>query len=599
MVTYEYTICSLYIGVLVYLTWIGYCGSSHTAYDYTVTRGDTNQYIVALSYGSTFISTAAIVGFGGVAAWIGNSMLWLAFLNIAVGIVFAFKVLAEPTNALRKRYSASTFAELMAAKYQSRAIRVAIACVIALFMPLYAAAVIIGGTEFIVAYYQTDYNTTLIVLGLFTALYVIIGGLRSVILTDAFQAIIMFIAILMLFFLVADNAGGINLALSKLDHIWLATVEPLRSISINELSVGSADYVYKTSLNMGYQGWNSFPVFLSEGWLFLVTTIILGVGIGALAQPQLIVRFMITNDENKLQRALPVGVAFIFVVVGLMYLIGTLTNIWYYEHNGGLNALQSVGSIDKIIPDFITRSMPRWYSFIFLFCLISAAMSTLSSQFHTMGTTIGNDILAIITNGRYGYGINDIRVVTIISVGITIAICLLINHNAAIIARSTAMFFALCASMFLPLYIGALFYKKASKEGAIASMIIGGVITLFWLLFVHVFEAKGLGVCKYLFGIDTLPFGKWVYLNSIVVALPTSAIGYTWISHRTWCEKVLKEAIAKHPVDMVYINTRYEFPLVGVEGRLYMDCSEQAIYLWSNGEYRSTDYYDRNRPCIY
>lgn len=49
------------------------------------------------------------------------------------------------------------------------------------------------------------------------------------------------------------------------------------------------------------------PQFLSEGWLFIVTTITMGVGLGVLAQPQLVVRFMTVKSKNELNRGVLIG----------------------------------------------------------------------------------------------------------------------------------------------------------------------------------------------------------------------------------------------------------------------------------------------------
>ena len=49
-----------------------------------------NPIVMALSYGATFISASAIVGFGGVAAAFGMGIQWLCFLNMFVGVVIAF-----------------------------------------------------------------------------------------------------------------------------------------------------------------------------------------------------------------------------------------------------------------------------------------------------------------------------------------------------------------------------------------------------------------------------------------------------------------------------------------------------------------------------
>ena len=62
--------------VLIYLLMVGYVGyvawkRTSSSEDYMVAGRNTHPYIMALSYGATFISTAAIVGFGGVAGQFG------------------------------------------------------------------------------------------------------------------------------------------------------------------------------------------------------------------------------------------------------------------------------------------------------------------------------------------------------------------------------------------------------------------------------------------------------------------------------------------------------------------------------------------------
>ena len=83
---FENIIIILYLAVLGYLGFRGYKQTKSTT-DYLIAGRDTHPFIMALSYGATFISTAAIVGFGGVAAWLGNSLLWLTVFNIFIGIL--------------------------------------------------------------------------------------------------------------------------------------------------------------------------------------------------------------------------------------------------------------------------------------------------------------------------------------------------------------------------------------------------------------------------------------------------------------------------------------------------------------------------------
>jgi len=84
-----------YLMVTGYLGYLGY-QRTKTAADYLVAGRSANPIVMALSYGATFISTSAIVGFGGTAASLGMGVLWLTVLNIFVGIFIAFVFSATP-----------------------------------------------------------------------------------------------------------------------------------------------------------------------------------------------------------------------------------------------------------------------------------------------------------------------------------------------------------------------------------------------------------------------------------------------------------------------------------------------------------------------
>ncbi|MDJ0707621.1 MAG: hypothetical protein QNJ46_30460 [Leptolyngbyaceae cyanobacterium MO_188.B28] len=73
-----FTILLLYLIAVAYLGYLGY-RQTKTAKDYLVAGRSVHPLVMTLSYGATFISTAAIVGFGGVAGLFGLGLLWLVF----------------------------------------------------------------------------------------------------------------------------------------------------------------------------------------------------------------------------------------------------------------------------------------------------------------------------------------------------------------------------------------------------------------------------------------------------------------------------------------------------------------------------------------
>ena len=157
-----------YLLSLAYLGFLGYKKTTNTS-DYLVGGRQMNPIVMALSYGATFISASAIVGFGGVAAAFGMGIQWLCFLNMFVGVVIAFIFFGLRTRRMGAKLNVSTFPQLLGRHFRSRNIQVFIAAVIFIGMPLYAAVVMKGGAVFIEQIFQIDFNVSLLIFTLVIA----------------------------------------------------------------------------------------------------------------------------------------------------------------------------------------------------------------------------------------------------------------------------------------------------------------------------------------------------------------------------------------------------------------------------------------------
>jgi SSS family solute:Na+ symporter len=631
----EIILVVLYLTIIGYLGWLGW-RHTKTAADYMIAGRQVHPFVMALSYGATFISTSAIVGFGGVAGMFGMSLLWLTFFNIFVGIFIAFVFLAGPTRRMGHQLDAHTFPELLGRRYNSRFMQVFAGLIIFLFIPLYAAAVLIGGCAFIASQFAVPYNVALLVFSVIIAAYVIMGGLKGVMYTDALQGSIMFIGMLILLIATYVKVGGV--------------VEGHQQL----VELGKQPNIFG---GIGFKGWAEMPAFgwsaeetKYQLWWIVVSTITLGVGIGVLAQPQLSVRFMTVRSRKQLNRATLVGGLFILVMTGVAFTVGSLSNVYFmneevvegtltsvsgfgdspaewewviakeqrnlnlkpdgtkinpaigtneksvpaallhidtssdgeanvhliYKGYGKAAAITPAAEIEglvpgadpaslvgqrvrvmphataymraivrqmeknqqgeerivyqcmtsRIIPNYIGSAMPKWFGLVFLLTLLAAAMSTLSSQFHALGTAIGRDVVEQMT-GRHEASVNITRAGILIGIIIAVIISYLNPGGGFIIARATAIFFGLCASAFLPAFLGALFFRWVTKAGAIASMVAGFAVTAFWLLLVKEAEAAALGLVFLVTGGKPSIFaghGTLPVVDPIVVALPISII---------------------------------------------------------------------------
>ncbi|MCD4822156.1 MAG: sodium:solute symporter family protein [Methanococcoides sp.] len=492
----------IYLMIIFYLGLLGYKKTKEID-DYMVAGRSIHPYILALSYGATFISTSAIIGFGGAAGALGMGLLWLAVMNIVVGIFIAFVVFGKRTRRMGARLNAVTFPEFLGKRFQSRFIQGFSGAIIGIFMPLYAGIVLIGGARFLETTLGVNYDIAVLILAIIVAAYVITGGLIAVMYTDALQGAFMFIGMIVLLALTYIKLGGVTAA--------------------HEALSGMTGLVPESLVAGGHLGWTTMPAFGSPIWWTLVSTLVLGVGIGVLAQPQLAVRYMTVENDRALSRAVLVGGPFILMMTGVAFTVGALSNVYFQKTQGIIAVVAGKGNTDLIIPEYINSAMPELFVVLFMLTLLAAAMSTLSSQFHTMGTAIGHDFYReFIKKGDVGQTVN----ITRLGIALTIITSVILAYilPISIIARATAIFFGLCAAAFLPMYVGALFWKRMTREGAIASLLVGTAGSLFWLTFIHSKEAVPLGICKALFGVDTLLTGTWTVVDPIIVATPIAMI---------------------------------------------------------------------------
>ncbi|MEA5086302.1 MAG: sodium:solute symporter family protein [Methanocorpusculum sp.] len=485
---------------LVMIIGIGYYGYRRTkkVEDYMVAGRNTHPVIIALSYGATFISTSAIIGFGGTSAQYGMSLMWLTVLCIVVGVIIAFICMGKRIRRIGKDLGALTYPELLGKMYGSKKIIYATGAIFVAAMPLYTAAVLIGGARFIETTLGIPYMTALLGFAGVVALYVVIGGLMAVMYTDAVQGAIMLVGMGVLLVLTYIYLGGVTAANSALD------------------SMGSL--VPSTLSSMGMTGWTSMPEFGSPIWMTVITTLVLGVGVGVLAQPQLAVRFMTAKDGKSLNRAIPIGALFIVMMTGVAFTVGPLTNVYFMDTVGMLAIDAAGGNADSIIPLYINSAMPELFVIIFMLTLLSAAMSTLSSLLHTMGTTLGGDIFARMKGVRYSIRANQIGIVVMMIVSVILAVMM----PGSIIARATAMFMGLCTAALLPAFVHGITSKTPSYLAAKWSMTAGAGGWLLWAVFCHTAESKMLGICHALFGVDSLVSSPWCYLDPLVVGAALS-----------------------------------------------------------------------------
>jgi SSS family solute:Na+ symporter len=247
---------ALFAGIFFFIGYLGY-RKTKTAEDYFVAGRTMGALLVAFSYGATFISAVALIGFSGIASVYGHSILWLAFLNVFVGIFIAFVVYGLRTRKMGLSLEAMTLPELLGNRFNSVRIQQVSGLIIGVFMVAYTSAVFLAIASLFQVTFAIPYEICVVIFTLIVGIYLIVGGQYAVMWTHAVQAIVMLVGMIILTVGIYAMLGGIGPA-----HEAAAAMTPEMLTSIGSPAATQAP-----------NGLTSMPPFLSQPFMIILTLI--------------------------------------------------------------------------------------------------------------------------------------------------------------------------------------------------------------------------------------------------------------------------------------------------------------------------------------
>ena len=432
--------------------------------DYFLSTGNSD-FAVGISFGATFISTSAIIGFGGLAGWTGFGTMFTDLIAAAIMTWLATVYIGPKIWAANKKHKTKTFVELIGAHYNSPLLSKMVAIMVIGLVPFYCTAVLIGVGKLIETFTGISFALAVAGFSILTAGTVVYGGMRSVIRNDAIQGTIMGIgALTILAITLGTHVFGTDFA-ANLDAAWasLPDTDPLR--------------------RLGFQGYFSLAEFMSRGWLMIVTLCVFTIPVGMIALPQLQTRFMLAESEASFKKIAAWGVLMPMAVVGSFLFAAIAANNFYWITEGK-TAIAAAGGTANIIPQFLNDGFPGWVGNAMFLVILAAAFTTLNSLMHLLSTTLSNDVLKT-DNPNLNIGYAAMAAVVVLAVYMTVGV----EGQPAIIARITAIYFGVLGSALIPSIV-ALAMGSTNRIASLASFFSGTAVSLFWLLAVHSRESK-------------------------------------------------------------------------------------------------------------
>lgn len=461
---------AFYLLVALGVAWYSRSGPATDMADFFLGARQMGGVLSALSYSATTYSAFMMVGLagltyaGGVGAF-GFEILYFAGVSLVA-------VFGPRFWAVGRHFGFVSPGEMLGARYESRAVAMAVTLASCLFLIPYAA-VQLAGVGYLLSGMSGDaisFTTGVAVATVLALLFVWIAGIRSVMWTDALQALFMIIASTLVTVLVVWQLGGPG-----------ALFERLAETRPEALSVPGGG----TFSLINFLG-------LTLPWFFF-----------SLSNPQVSQRLFMPRSLGAMRRML-----LVFLLFGFVYTLVTV--LWGFS---ALVAFPDLEAADLATPTLLASDyVPPLLGVIVMVGILAAAVSTIDSIMLTLASMVARDVRGATARSEKHQLATGKWVMPVIAL---LALAFAELQLDLIAVLSVAASSGLVVTV--PAIVGAFFWRRGTAAGVLTSVGVAGALVL--LSFVTGFRPLGLPA-----GLWGLPLAALIFvLTSLATRAPEGA----------------------------------------------------------------------------
>ncbi|MEH7380423.1 sodium:solute symporter family protein [Bacillus sp. JJ1533] len=465
----ESIVVVLYFAVCVAIGLYYHKRSTNSMDEFYTAGGNVGLSANTLATFAAFASGGSTIGGVGFAYSFGVPFTWASVLGSIQGFILA-SFLVAPTLRKMKIRTISDFFKL---RYQWKTITVVSGFIVLIAFTVYLVSQYKAGAitaQFLLGW---DYKAALFLMALVYIIYVSIGGMWAITMTDAFQAAIMLIAMISLGIISVVQYGGIPSLLS------------------NVLEAAPT------------WGKNNVPPISLIGFAFLWATTVV-------CMPHIVMRALSAKNIKVARQSF----SFAALVYGLMVVIG------FVGVSGAAMIMfppgtdQALMDSDMALLGVMQELFPPVMQGVAAAGIMAAIMSTTASLLLAISAAISNDILGNLMPNATDKFLLTMGNVSIWVFGFLTAVLALDPPALLALLYSNAIG-VLTAGFFWPLVLGV-WWKKANKYGALASMLVGSG------LYILIAGIEWMGLIKLpLFSTFLIVF-PIAFIVNIIVSVTTS-----------------------------------------------------------------------------
>lgn len=434
-----YLAFGLYVAAASCVALLARRGLGRGVEEYFLANRTLGGMVSALSYSATTYSAFMMVGLAGLTYKGGVGALGFELIYLSGLMLVAF---FGPRFWLAgRRFHIVSPTELLAVRYDSRALGAVAALAAAAFLIPYSAVQLMG-IGYLLETLTGGALPFLAAIGLAAAValaWAWMGGLRSVAWTDALQALLMMVAALLVVGYAVAELGGPGTFTRRLAAEWPEW-----------LAVPGGNGYFRFSTFLG----------LSLPWFFF-----------SLSNPQVAQRMFAPRSLGSLRRMLLGFLAFGFVYTLVSVTWGFVARLRFPD----------LANPDLATPTLLgSRFIPPFLALLAMLGITAAAISTIDSVLLTLASMIARDVYRgcrprVSEAGELSVGKAVIPLLTLVAL---LFARLKLNLIALLSVASSAGLLVL-----VPATVGAFFWKRGTAAGALSSIVLGGavvVILQFW-----------------------------------------------------------------------------------------------------------------------
>ena len=415
-----------------------------------------NPYVTAMSAQASDMSGWLLMGLPGSIVVAGMGEAWIG-IGLAIGSYLCWLFVAK---RLRKHSVVSgnsiTMSEFFSNRFHDEKgyLRIISAIIILFFFTIYVASGFKSSGVVLSLSIDMGLEIAIIVGAVITILYTLMGGYTAVCWADFFQAILMAICVVVVPLVAIFDMGGIGPVTSAWDTI-------------------DSEFVHGFT-SLFYSG--------GEPIAFIAVISSLAWGLGYFGMPHIVVRYMSIRNPEEVKVARRISLIWIVIALSAVVMVALVGRAYFLQQG----IVPGTDFDEEYI--FLELSKALFVPGLSFVCgimfaaILAAIMSTVDSQLLVATSSITNDIMAKSKKRSYSE-----KTMSWASRGVVVAISMvaliIALYGGENIMGLVSYAWSGFGSAFGPIMILSLFWKRMNLQGAMAGMITGFVVVIFWETF--------------------------------------------------------------------------------------------------------------------